>query len=46
MLGKQNKAMADQLATVSKRRLQKKIARLPTSEMTGGERAMRLQLGL
>ena len=44
--GSQSKAMADQLATVSKRRLQKRIARLPTSEMNGVERAIRVQLGL
>ena len=44
--GRQSKAMADQLATVSKQRLQTRIARLPTSEMTGVERAIRVQLGL
>jgi len=44
--GKQSKAMADQPATVSKQRLQKRIARLPPSEMTGVERAIRVQLGL
>ena len=46
VLSKQSKAMADQLATVPERRLQKRIARLPTSEMTGVERAIRVQLGL
>ena len=44
--GKRSKAMADQLATVSKRRLQRRIARLPPPEMEGIERAIRVQLAL
>ncbi|MDH3404662.1 MAG: type II toxin-antitoxin system PemK/MazF family toxin [Acidobacteriota bacterium] len=46
VLGRQSKAMADQVATVSKGRLDERIARLPAGEMTGVERALRVQLGL
>ena len=44
--GKRNKAMADQLATVSKRRLYKKIAKLTSEEMSGVEYVLKVQLGL
>ncbi len=44
--GEQRKAMADQIATVSKRRLQREAGRLEASDMTGVERAIRVQLGL
>jgi len=44
--GKRSKAMADQLATVSKKRLQRKIGRLVASDMADLERAIRVQLGL
>lgn len=44
--GEQSKAMADQIATVSKLRLQQRIDRLSSSEMRGVERAIRVQLGL
>ena len=44
--GEQSKAMADQIATVSKLRLQRRIGRLSPSEMRGVERAIRVQLGL
>jgi mRNA interferase MazF len=44
--GKKNKAMADQLTTVSKRRLQNLVARLPRSNVQGIERAIKVQLGL
>lgn len=40
------KAMADQVATVSKRRLDERIGRLGTEEMSAVERALRRQLGL
>lgn len=44
--GEQRKGMADQIATVSKKRLQRKIGQLSASDMTGLERAIRVQLGL
>ena len=44
--GKQGKAMADQLATVSKQRLQKMIGRVTRVEMLEIERAVRIQLEL
>ena len=44
--GEQRKAMADQVATVSKKRLQSRIGRLEASDMGEVERAIRLQLGL
>ena len=44
--GKQGKAMADQIATVSKQRLVKKEGLLSSDDMVGVERAMRIQLGL
>lgn len=44
--GRQQKAMADQLTTVSKRRLMDQVARLSHTDMTGVERAIRVQLGL
>jgi mRNA interferase MazF len=44
--GHQRKAMADQLATVAKQRLQRRIARLSSSDMTAVEQAIRLQLAL
>ncbi len=44
--GKKNKAAADQLATVSKKRLQKKIGRITTNEFAGVEYVLKLQLGL
>jgi len=40
------KAMADQIVTVSKRRLQGQIGRLPSADMTAVERAIRVQLGM
>src|SRR5262245_50223510 len=39
--GKQNKAMADQLATVSKQRLKNKIGKISTEDMQGIEQAMK-----
>jgi mRNA interferase MazF len=44
--GEQRKAMADQLATISKARLGAKLGQLDAAEMQGVERAVRLQLGL
>jgi mRNA interferase MazF len=44
--GKRSKAMADQLATISKRRLRERIGRLGDQEMAAVEQAMRIQLGL
>ena len=44
--GRPNKAMADQLTTVSKGRLTKMIGRLATSDMRKIERAIRTQLAL
>lgn len=44
--GKKNKAMADQLTTVSKLRLINRLHRLSTSDLTGVEQAIKVQLGL
>ena len=44
--GQRRKVMADQIATVSKNRLQRRMARLSPEDMDGVERAMRIQLGL
>lgn len=44
--GKRSKAMADQLATVSKGRLEERIGRIEASEMKDVSAAIRLQLGL
>jgi mRNA interferase MazF len=44
--GKQRKAMADQVATVSKERLQRRVGRLAPSDLTAVERALRVQLDL
>ncbi len=44
--GRKYKAMADQLATVSKARLSNRVARLSRSDVEGVERAIRVQLGL
>lgn len=44
--GKQGKAMADQIATVSKQRLYRREGVLSTDDLAGVERAMRIQLGL
>lgn len=43
---RQSKAMADQIATVSKRRLSNKAGRLSAKDLAAVERAIRLQLGL
>jgi len=44
--GKPRKAMADQIATVTKKRLQKPAGRLSPSDMTAIGRAIRVQLDL
>ena len=44
--GKKHKAMADQLTTVSKRRLQNRIGRLSKMDMQAVEQAIKVQLGL
>jgi mRNA interferase MazF len=44
--GKRHKAMADQLTTVSKTRLQNRIGRLSKIDMRGVEEAIKVQLEL
>lgn len=44
--GKKNKAMADQLTTVSKGRLLNRVDRLSQSDLQGVEQAVKVQLGL
>ena len=44
--GKKNKAMADQLTTVSKIRLLNLVSRLSKSDLQGVEQAIKVQLGL
>jgi mRNA interferase MazF len=44
--GSKHKAMADQLTTVSKRRLQNRVGRLSRIEMRAVEQAIKVQLEL
>lgn len=44
--GEQRKAIADQIATVSKQRLKERLGRLTVDDMRLVERAMLVQLGL
>ena len=44
--GEPRKAMADQIATVSKLRLKSRLGTLATEDIRAVERAMRVQLGL
>lgn len=44
--GRQGKAIADQLATVSKQRMRKKAGEITSEEMIAVEVAIRVQLGL
>jgi mRNA interferase MazF len=44
--GERRKAMADQIATVSKQRLKSRLDRLTAEDMEAVETAVRLQLGL
>jgi len=44
--GKRHKAMADQLTTVSKTRLDNRVGRLSAADMEAVEEAIKVQLGL
>jgi mRNA interferase MazF len=44
--GEQQKAMADQLSTISKLRLRQRVGSLSPADVAAVERAIRLQLGL
>jgi mRNA interferase MazF len=44
--GKQHKAMADQLTTVSRRRIVSRVGRLSDADMAEVERSIKVQLGL
>ena len=44
--GAENKAMADQLATVDKQRLQKSVGSISSKDMKLVDRAIKVQLGL
>lgn len=44
--GRQHKAMADQIATAPKSRLQEKMGRISDSDLAAVERAIRVQLDL
>jgi mRNA interferase MazF len=44
--GKKHKAMADQLTTVSKTRLQNRVGKLSTADMEAVEQAIKVQLQL
>jgi len=44
--GRQHKALADQLATVSKQRIGSLLGRLTAADLVAVERAIRVQLGL
>jgi mRNA interferase MazF len=44
--GKKHKAMADQLTTVSKRRLDNRVGRLSKTDMQAVEQAIKVQLDL
>jgi len=44
--GKQHKAMTDQIATASKKRLQNKMGRISDVDLLAVERALRVQLDL
>ena len=46
LAGKQNKAMADQIATVSKLRLKKIAGKLSSSDLHSIEHVLKIQLGL
>ena len=43
--GVRNKAMADRITTASKQRLRNKIGQLVSADLTGVERAIKIQLG-
>ena len=44
--GKKSKAAADQIATVSKKRMYKKIGALSVEDLSGVEYVIKVQLGL
>ena len=44
--GRRSKAMADQIATISKARLQDRLGRVAGDELSAVERAVKIQLGL
>ncbi|MBI4405734.1 MAG: type II toxin-antitoxin system PemK/MazF family toxin, partial [Deltaproteobacteria bacterium] len=44
--GKQNKAMADQIATVSKQRLKNQAGKLTPKDLAAVEHVIKIQLGL
>ena len=44
--GKKSKAMADQIMTISKTRLTKRMGKIAMSDLTDIERAIRIQLDL
>jgi mRNA interferase MazF len=44
--GERRKALADQIATASKSRLQRRLGRLSLADLTAVERAIRVQLSL
>jgi mRNA interferase MazF len=44
--GEQRKAMADQIATVSKQRLRERLGTLSADDMKAVERAIKVQLGM
>jgi mRNA interferase MazF len=44
--GERRKALADQIATASKQRLQRRLGSLSQPDLRGVERAVRVQLGL
>ena len=46
MRGKQHKAMADQITTVSKKRLRNRLGRLSKADVQAVEQAVRVQLGI
>lgn len=46
ILNKKSKAMADQIATISKKRLKSKIGKISEIELLDIERIIKLQLGL
>ena len=46
LAGQRRKALADQIATVSKERLQERLGRLSEADLHAVERAIRIQLDL
>jgi mRNA-degrading endonuclease toxin of MazEF toxin-antitoxin module len=44
--GRENKALADQIRTVTKKRFRERMARVSDAEMSAIERAIKIQLGM